>query len=186
MSQKPVKLIPLVCVKCGYTVPARPEEVAWVCEQCGQGLILDEAPAPDCTSGARALDEFISARVQPGLNGRPYWVSLGQVSIARRETYKGNEEREARQFWASPRLFYVPAWQASLDEVVSTGVALLRKPETMEPGGRAPFLPVVTLPVDMQALAEFMVMSIEADRRDALKRVDFTVSLQPPQLWILP
>ena len=45
----------------------------------------------------------------------------------------------------------------------------------MQAGSPVPFLPVVTLPGDMQALAEFMIVTIEAERRDALKRVDFTV-----------
>ena len=40
MSQKPVELVPLLCVRCQAPVPARPGEVAWVCEQCGQGLVL--------------------------------------------------------------------------------------------------------------------------------------------------
>jgi hypothetical protein len=37
----------------------------------------------------------------------------------------------------------------------------------------------------MRALAEFMIVSIEADRTDALKTVNFDLKLATPQLWIL-
>lgn len=179
-SQEPVRLIPLLCVHCRNPVPAQPDEVAWVCQQCGLGLLLDNQ------QGTHALDVFFTATLQPGKLGRPFWVSSGRVAIQRREAYHGNENRAAQQFCAAPRLFYIPAWAAGLDEVVTTGVYLLKNPQAMQPGSPAPFLPVVTLPVDLHALAEFMIFSIEAERRDALKRVDFTVELKPPQMWILP
>jgi hypothetical protein len=180
MRDIPVRLIPLSCVKCQYAVPAQPDEVAWICEQCQQGLILDDA------RGLRPLDLFFSSALEPGKKGRPFWVAPGQVTITQRQTYKGNEARAAEQFWGAQRLFYVPAWEAELEEIVTTGVYLLRNPQGMQPGKPAQFLPAVTLPGDMQALCEFMIASIEADRRDALKRIDFTLQLQNPQMWILP
>lgn len=184
MTQKPVRLVPLLCVKCQAPVTAQPDEVAWVCERCGQGLVLDDTP--EGSSAAKALDIFFSAAIPPGQPGHPFWVSSGKVEITRRETYKGNESGRAAEFWSTARLFYIPAWAASLDQVVSTGVELLQNPVAMQPGPAMPFLPVVTLPTDLRALAEFMVMTIEAGRKDALKRVEFQVDLQPAQLWVLP
>jgi hypothetical protein len=35
-------------------------------------------------------------------------------------------------------------------------------------------------------LAEFILLGIEADRKDALKTLNFTLDLERPQLWILP
>ena len=179
-SQDLVRLIPLLCARCQAPIPAHPDEVAWVCQQCGQGLLIDGQ------TGARLQDFFFSDRLQPGLTGRPFWVSNGRVVIQRRETYHGDEGRAANQFWSAPRLFYIPAWAATLDEIVSTGVDLLKNPAALQAGSPAPFLPVVTLPVDIQAVAEFMILSIEAERRDALKRFDFQATLEPPHLWVLP
>lgn len=179
MSNTQVRLIPLACVKCQAAILAGVDEVAWVCESCGQGLILNEE------KGLLAQDIYFSKAIAPGQKGRPFWVARGTVTITTRETYKGNELRAANEFWAAPRLFYVPAWDASLDEVIQMGSLLLRTPERMEPGSPAPFLPVVTSPGDLAALAEFMVVSLEADRRDALKKLDFTVQLEPAQLWVL-
>lgn len=179
-SQDPVRLIPLLCARCQAPIPAQPDEVAWICQQCGQGLLIDGQ------TGASPLDFFFSNRIQPGLTGRPFWVSNGRVVIQHRETYHGDESRASQQFWAAPRFFYIPAWAATLDETISTGVDLLKSPAIMQAGSPAPFLPVVTLPVNIQAVAEFMILSIEAERRDALKRVDFQATLEPPQLWVLP
>jgi hypothetical protein len=184
MTQKPVELIPLLCVKCQAPVPARADEVAWVCAQCGQGLVLDSSPAGK--TAACAQDIFFSSALVQGQPGRPFWVSSGTVTITRRDTYKGNESRAAQEFWSQPRLFFIPSWAASVEEVVTSGVQMIKTPLTMQPGSMMPFLPVVTLPEDMKALAEFMVMSIEAARHDALKHLEFDLKLAPPQLWVLP
>lgn len=182
-----VRLVPLLCAKCRAPVPAQPDEIAWVCEQCGQGLLLNPMPASGPgESATHLLDVFFSSAIQPGQKGRPFWVARGQVTLTDRQTYKGDEGRAAHEFWAAPRLFYVPAWETSLDEIVSLGVSLLRSPQRLDPGSRMPFLPVVTLPGDVRALAEFMIVSIEADRRDALKTVYFDLKLEPLQLWVLP
>lgn len=184
MKLKNVELIPLLCVKCQAPVPAKVGEVAWVCEQCGQGLLLNSAPAGK--NALRAYDFLYSAAIRPGQAGRPFWVSAGKVAITRRETYKGNEIGGAQAFWAAPRLFFIPGWEAALEDVVSNGVELLKNPFTLQKGSPTPFSPVVTLPEDMRALAEFMVMSIEAGRNDALKHVEFDLQLAEAQLWILP
>lgn len=183
MTQSPIRLVPLLCVKCRAPIQAQVDEIAWVCEQCGQGQRLESSGKQGATC---ALDVFFSQAIQQGQKGRPFWVSRGQVTITQRITYQGNEERAAANYWAKPRLFFVPAWETSLDEVIRTGIVLLNSPVRMDIGSPGPFLPVVTPIEDIRSLAEFMVMSIEADRRDALKTVDFSLSLEPAQLWILP
>lgn len=39
---------------------------------------------------------------------------------------------------------------------------------------------------DIQPVAEFVVMAIEAGRKDMLKNLRFTLKLSLPSLWILP
>jgi hypothetical protein len=161
-------------------VPAKPEEVAWVCEQCGQGLLLNEE------KGLVAQDLFFSAQIAQNGIGHPYWVSRGQVTITNRQTYKGDQTKAAMEFWASQHLFFVPAWNVSVEEVVSSGVKLLRSPLGIQPGGRTRLYGVVLAPRDVRPLAEFMVMSIEADRSDAMRELLFKLDLDPPQLWVMP
>ena len=149
MSQKPVQLIPMLCVRCQWPIPAELDETAWVCEQCGQGLLLDDV------RGLCAQDVFFSKAIEAGKKGQPFWVTRGQVTVTRRETYKGDSSLEMREFWAAPRLFFIAAYQTSLDDIVSTGVSLLRRPIAMEPGSPVPFLPVVTPPVGQKLIPKW-------------------------------
>ena len=54
-----VELIPLNCVRCGTPLPAEPDEAAWVCAQCGQGMILDP------NAGLLSLQVNYSAALKP-------------------------------------------------------------------------------------------------------------------------
>ncbi|RPJ44384.1 MAG: hypothetical protein EHM21_10285 [Chloroflexi bacterium] len=183
----PIRLVPLTCLKCQSPIAASPEEIAWVCGQCGQGNLLDALPVPGPKeSTTRPLDIFFSNASKQGQKGRPFWVARGQVTVTNRQSYKGDEGRAARDFWSAPRLFYVPAWETSIDEIVTLGVYLLRNPQSLSPGAAVPFLPVVTPPGDFRSYVEFMIVSIEADRRDALKSITYDLNLEPLQLWILP
>lgn len=179
MSQA-VRLIPLLCTRCQMPVPAKLDEVAWVCEQCGQGLLLNEE------KGLLAQDVFFSKEIAQNGTGRPYWVTRGQVTITNRQTYSGNQTKAANEFWAKPRMFFVPAWKVKVEDVVSTGVKLLRSPLGIQPGERTRLYGVVLPAGDVRPLAEFMVMSIEADRSDAMRELAFKLDLDVPQLWVLP
>jgi hypothetical protein len=175
-----VRLIPLQCSKCQTAVPGQPGEVAWVCAACGQALLLDEE------KGVRPIDAFFSQQIAPNQPGKPYWVALGTVSGLNRQTYRGDESRVMAAFWSAPRLFYVPAWKLAVEDVVRAGVQMLTSPVSMQAGGRAAFYPVTVSPKDLQPLAEFMVMSVEAARKDYLKEINFSIRLEAAQLWVLP
>ncbi len=177
---EPIRLIAMQCPRCSTPVAAQPEEVAWVCPQCGQGMLLSDE------QGVTGLDVFFSAGIPAGKTGVPYWVARGAVKPLVRLTYRGNAEKDMYAFWAVPRLFYVPALRLPVEQMVSAGVALLRQPLRMEPGSPTAFAPVVVPPDDVRPTAEFMVMSLEADRKDMLKEFQFEIKLDPPQLWILP
>ncbi|MEW5867890.1 MAG: hypothetical protein AB1894_01335 [Chloroflexota bacterium] len=178
---KPIDLVPLVCFKCSTPVPAEIEEVAWVCPQCGQGLSLHQE------KGLAPLEVKYAANIPANSVGKPYWVAEGQVAL-QRESYgsAGRQDSEAHQFWSQPRRFYVPAFTCSLENLLNLGTRLLLQPPGLQEGPPAHFEPV-TLPVDDVApTAEFIVMAIEADRKDKLKKVEFSLKLGPVVLWILP
>jgi hypothetical protein len=132
-----------------------------------------------------AQDIFFSSAIKPGAPGRPFWVAPGKVSLSERTTYSGDRGKEAQDFWAVQRLFYIPAFETAIEDIVSAGVSMLRSPVQVQPGPPMPFLPVVTPPEDLRPLAEFIVYSLEADRRDALKTLKFSLRLETPQLWII-
>ncbi len=178
---QPVHLIPLVCVRCSTPAPAEPGETAWVCAQCSQGLQLDEA------SGLTPLEVYYAGNIAPQQRGKPYWVVEGQVQL-RRQAYSGGrrESDEAEQFWSQPRRFFIPAFSCSLEELLKDATQRLQQPPALDKSPAAPFEAVTLAAQNIPAAAEFIVMAVEAARKDKLKKVDFSVQLSDPVLWILP
>lgn len=181
--QAPVELVPLRCLRCDTPVPAEPDEVAWVCGQCGQGLLLDE------THGLAPLEIQASAEISPGALGRPFWVANGQVRLQRQARGGGilsSPGGQAERFWSESRRFFVPAFTCPLDELLDLGAFLVQQQPTLQLGSPARFQPVTLSPDDVTALAEFIVLAIEAGRRDSLRQVEILLNLDKPALWILP
>ncbi len=174
----PIRLLPMLCTQCQAAIPAAIEEVAWVCPNCQQGLLLDDH---------QGLKPF-QFHYAPNLTGKgkPIWVAAGRVQFSR-STFAGNDSGGMTAFWNQPRTFFVAAYALPLEQVTETGVRLLRQPLTLNDGGQpAPFEPVIIPPEDVRPLAEFIIVSIEADRKDKLRALSFTLELETPQLWILP
>jgi hypothetical protein len=183
MSQ-PVELVPMYCLKCQTPVPAKVEETVWVCSACGQGMLLD-------SDKGLVAQEIHTSTGTPGTGaqgvpGHPYWVATGRVSL-NRSTFSGDQTREMLAFWAQPRRFIIPAYALELEEITRMGVNLVRQSPVLTPAAStATFKPVVLMPEDLRPLAEFIILSIEAERKDSLKELTFTLDLEPPELWILP
>ena len=177
---RPVELIPMLCIRCQAPLPAQPDEVAWVCQPCQQGQQLSEE------GNLQALEVHYAASIPAAATGRPFWVAQGRVQIRQRQTYQGNQSRDAQAFWQTPRLFFVPAYALPLEQLVQTGTERLRQPPALQPGPPAAFSPVNFLPSDVRPLAEYIILAIEAGRKDDLRSLEFDLQLDPPQLWVLP
>lgn len=180
---QPVELIPLVCLQCETPVPAQPDEVAWVCARCSQGLLLDET----AERGLSMLAVQYASGLDPNGKGKPFWVVEGSVQL-QRSTYDSfsNKAKEAELLWSQPRRFFIPAHDVPLQTLAELGPRLVMNPPALQPGAAAPFEAVTVSPHDLQGLAEFIVLAIEAGRSDMLKQVNIQVSLSEPALWVLP
>jgi len=180
MGTAQVKLIPMLCVRCQQPVPAQPDEVVWVCPNCGQGLVLSEE------KGLLPQAIHFAASIPANTQGKPVWVASGQVTL-QRETYQGDNAGDMQQFWSQPRWFFIPAYNLTLDQLSATGVQLLKAPLAMqETNTPATFLPVTIHPADVRPLAEFIILAVEAERRDQLRALSFQLHLGPADLWIFP
>lgn len=178
MGEK-IELVPLHCVRCDTAVPAGLDEAAWVCQQCGQGLALDEE------KGLLPIQVYYQAGIPIRQPGKPYWVVEGKVQLSR-QVYGGkNETQAAAMFWAAPRRFFIPAYSCPLETLSSLGPRLLIAPPNMQPGPVSPFEPVTLSLRDLPAIAEVIALAIEAERKDFLKQIGLTILLSEPVLWIL-
>lgn len=180
---RPVELIPLVCLNCGTPIPAEPEERAWVCAQCGQGQrLVEREGAPASLAPVEVV--YSAAAAEKG-KGRPFWAAMGNVQLER-STYGASRTAEGEFFWAKPRRFIIPAYDCTPEEALREALQRLAQPEELQPGPPAPFQPVTLPQEDLQSLAEFLVTAVEARRKDRLRQVSVNVKLDAPALWILP
>ena len=174
-----VDLVPMFCTRCSTPIEALPEEVLWVCENCGQAQMLDDE------RGLQPLRIHYAAKLSNDKPGYPFWVVKGRVVIDR-ATFRGDYTAESQLFWSEPRRFFIPAFNVSLEKAIEMGTDFLRNQPTFEEGKPANFQPITLLPEDIHPLCEFVVTGIEANRGDALQELYFDLSLARPELWIIP
>ena len=178
--ETPVELVPLNCIQCGASIPAADDEVAWVCYQCDQGQHLG-------VDGLLPLEIHYATGLRPPKKGYPFWVCQGRVTIDR-DTYGtfGKKDNEALNFWKEPRQFIIPAFSYPLEEFSQKGVQWLQRPPLMQTGPPSAFEPATVAADDVSAWAEFLVIALEAERKDKVKKIVFNLKLNQPELWVLP
>jgi hypothetical protein len=176
----PVRLIPMMCVRCSQPLSARVDEVAWICQNCQQGQLLS------LDGQLAAIEILFASGLKPGVPGKPFWVAQGVITNLVRKRFKGDDSKDMLRFWAAPRQFFVPAYEMSLESVVEAGLKFIEAQPALLPGPPADFLPVTVLPDDVRALAEFIVLAVEAARKDKLSHLQFDLQLGAAELWIIP
>lgn len=183
-----MKLQLLNCPICHRPLTPQDEDVVVGCSNCRSPIALGEAQFAQATvTYAQA-----ALRQQPD-RWLPFWLYQGRVSIRQRDTQGGRRRigDEAVTFWASPRYFYVPAWEISMTTVRQIGAELIQQQPRFQGMRENPYptLPFVSANVtaeDAKKLIEFIVLDIEVRRKDWLKRIDFSVGLSEPSLWAIP
>ncbi len=174
-----VQLVPMTCIKCAMPLRAEENEIAWTCEKCEQGMLLT-------ANGLAALTvKWAAAKAETNLKWHPFWSFIGTVRFARRDSFGGRSEQD--KLWNEPQQFFIPAYAAGLQELETIGAELLKKHLNPAPGPAVGKLPsVAVFPDDAKQAAEFVVLTIEADRKDKLKSVEFAIQSSEPELWVLP
>ena len=175
----PVELVPLECLRCRTRLPAEEGELAWICVSCGQGQRLgDDASLIDIEI------RFADGSPEASVRWFPFWVLHGNVRIQERLSYGGTQSPDPR--WGSPQQFILPAFETTPEEAAQWGTRFLREPIDLRAGSPGTLSGVTVSPEEAQSLAEFVVLSFEADRRDKLKSLRAVLDLGPPELWCLP
>ena len=139
----------------------------------------------DTQKGLQPQVVHYSSQIKPGATGRPFWVADGRAAVER-ATFSGDYNPQARKYWGQPRRFFIPAFTCPLDVLVQLGAGWLDNPPDLQEGPPADFAAITLPPGDAAALAEFIIVGVEAARPDKLKEIQLTLELSAPQLWILP
>jgi hypothetical protein len=175
-------LLVVRCPACGSSLTPGDDDLVIACAQCGTGLHLAD-------EGIQPIEiQYARTNLSKAETWRPWWIFKGSVNLIRRETQGGNRSEEARRFWAQPRVLCVPAWELSVAAVKQAGLHMLQQPPELNaiprPGG-ARLTPAVVSAEDARKMLEFLVLTLEANRDDWLRTLDFHIEAGPPELWAI-
>ena len=180
-----MKLLALRCPTCAQSLkPQNPEVIVLRCG-CGTAVSLQETGITTITL------QFASPAVEKFDAWLPLWLFNGRVNITNRQTQGRNTQaqQDSQQLWNYPRRLYVPAWDLPTATASQLGGDLVQRQPSFERTDQvanAPFVEAVVTPQDALKLLEFVVLTIEAARKDWLKSLDFHIETTAPQLWAIP
>ena len=73
----------------------------------------------------------------------------------------------------------------SLDDLLERSTSMFSNPPELQDGPAAAFEAVILSPRDLTSVIEYIILTVEAGRKDDIKSIDITVELDEPVLWIL-
>ncbi len=181
-----MKLMALQCPECGANLLPEDDHIVSPCPRCLDPIYIGEERLRKMT--------IIYAKPQQGvkiIERQPFWIFHGQVNITRRETQGGSKQsaKESAQLWGHPRYLYVPAWDTSAAMAQQLGADMAQRQPVFKQdrvSNDPPLIPVNISAADALKVAEFIVLAIEARRKDWMKKLDFTLEMESPELWALP
>ncbi len=183
-------LSPLRCPNCQTPVDAEEGEVAYLCQTCGWGLEL--------TAGGLRRVEICFAAPQPPPRGQgtaylPFWVFDGEVQVRKREAVSRSilwprdiPSADHGEMWQRPRLFYVPAFGSSLQDLQNWGVALTQEQPNYPSGKPCELRGCIYTEEQARQLAELIFLSVEYRKSDVLQEIDYSLKLTAPRLLVVP
>ncbi|MCA9961104.1 MAG: hypothetical protein KC443_18820 [Anaerolineales bacterium] len=179
-----MKLVALRCPQCDTWLQPGVNDVALLCAVCGTAVSLTD-------QGVQTIPITYGLPTTTEFSWHPFWLFAGQVAIHTRQTQGGNraDANAAQQFWGVPRRLYVPAWELPIHEARELGARLVREQPLYRAGDKPdPFVlqPATIDIADARKLLEFVVLTIEAQRSDWLRDLQFEIQATVPQLWALP
>ena len=177
-----MKLHSLTCPQCAQWLSPAPDTVVMACPRCTTAVALDDA-------GIKTLPvQFVAGKTE-NVEWYPFWTFEGQVELITRETQKGNKQSQAEQFWQQTHRFLIPAWNLDMWQARDLGLDFLQKPpqlSLLDEPPNAPFYPVTLTREDALKLIDFIVLTLEANRDDWLRDLQFRLGINVPALWLLP
>lgn len=181
-----MKLLALRCPQCGQNLEPQSNEVVVVaCAACHTAVTLHQ-------SGLQPIDIYYAAPANDQVAAwLPFWVFHGRVHLERRESQGGSRgaDKEAAQLWQRVQRLYAPAWELPAVRARALGSQLVQAQPLFQaiPRPADALLTEATIaPEDGLKLLDFIVLSIEAERKDWLRDLKFNIETGPPALWAIP
>ena len=181
-----MKLLALKCPVCGQRLsPKNDQVVVMACGQC------DTAVSINTDSGVSQTTVQYAQAKENAEAWLPMWVFDARVNITSRRTRNrdGRSDKASQELWGSPRQLFVPAWTLDMQTARQLGTKLIENQphlQVTDKPNRATMTEVVVQQEDALKLVEFIILSIEAERKDWLTDLKFDIQTQAANLWIIP
>ncbi|MCB8943580.1 MAG: hypothetical protein H6658_07480 [Ardenticatenaceae bacterium] len=180
-----MKLLLLRCPQCQAPLAPEQWDVVVSCRGCYTAVAIDE-------SGLERMPVYYAAaRTDKVEQWVPFWVFNGRVHITQRDTQGGggSSQQDSEQFWGESRRLYVPAWDMPMPTAREIGQQFTQEQTLLQEipqPNEAVLVSAAVTPQDALKLLEFIVLSMEAQRKDWLKNLQFHIAADGPQLWAIP
>jgi hypothetical protein len=182
-----MKLLLLRCPLCAELLaPDTPEAVVFDCPSCQTPVAITD------TGLAVETVQFVApaaAEAEKVTDWLPFWLFEGQVHIDKRETQGRARTAEVEHLWSQPRRLFVPAWTVDMHNARDIGSALAQRQPLFLPVERPSGAQMKTATVtaeDALKMLEFIIITIEAQRDDWLRDIEFRLELGSPTLYAIP
>ncbi len=181
-----MKLLALRCPNCGAHLQPENDAIVLACHNC----FLPVAIAVDGLKRMKIWFAVSNQNLEESRNWFPFWVYKGRINIQYRETQSGwrTKEKDSDRLWGSPRQLFIPAWDLDLHSAQDIGSRLIVKQPAynfVDQPAEYQLTTATVKPDDAKRLLEFIVLAIEARRKDWLKDLKFEIDVGKPQLWAL-
>lgn len=181
-----MKLIALRCPQCGQNLePTENEVVVVSCHNCYTAVHISQ-------NGLREIEAIYAAPSSNQVDSwLPFWVFDGRVNLQRRDSQGRSKgaDKDAAQMWGAPRRLFAPAWNTKAGQARQIGSSLIQNQPTFQPIEQPPgaqMTEAIITPDDALKLLDFIVLTIEAKRKDDLKNINYTIEAGSPKLWAIP
>ena len=181
-----MKLLSLRCPQCGQGLaPKHNEVVVAGCPHCHTAVHISQ-------NGLREIEVLYAAPASDQVAAwLPFWVFDGRVRLLRRES-QGNSrgaDKEATAMWGRSRYLYIPSWDISAGQARQIGSQLIQQQpafQTIERPQAALIAEAILTQEDALKLLDFIILTIEARRKDDLSQIDYQIEAGQPALWAIP
>lgn len=181
-----MKLIALRCPQCGQNLePKHNEVVVTGCKQCHTAVQISQ-------NGLRIIAVSYAAPAADRVDAwLPFWLFDGRVNMQRRQSQGRSKgaDKDAAHLWGAPRRLYAPAWNTRASQARQIGSRLVQQQIQFQPIEQPPdalITEAIITPEDALKLLDFIVLTIEANRKDDLKEISYQIEAGQPQLWAVP
>ena len=181
-----MKLLALKCPVCAQRLTPKSNQVLVM--ECGQ---CDTAVSINTDTGVSQTNVQYAQAKENTEAWLPLWVCDARVNITSRQTRKrdGRSEQASHELWGRPRQLCVPAWTLDMQTARQLGTQLIENQpqlQVTEKQKGAIMAEMVVHQEDALKLIEFIVLSIEAERKDWLTDLKFEVETRATNLWVVP